>query len=182
VTEPRKPIFGFLWAKPDPNAPVDGAYRQVRPVRITGRGLVRVVVLVVTSALTVMLIGSALMAALISRELLPTIVAAAVGATLTFLILRGWVVGTYVSDEAVRIETTFRRREFAWPEVAGIEVLDCSVPFLGLPLNVEGRRSIIRTTGGESIPTHVYTTSPDLWLRVEAFDMARLRLERWGTP
>jgi hypothetical protein len=29
------------------------------------------------------------------------------------------------------------------------------------------------------LPTHVYGCSPDLWLRGEAFDMARLRLERW---
>jgi hypothetical protein len=33
--------------------------------------------------------------------------------------------------------------------------------------------------GGRRLGTHVYTASPDLWLRPEAFDMASLRLERW---
>jgi hypothetical protein len=180
VTEPRKPIFGFLWAKPDPDAPVDAAYHQVRPVRVTGRGLVRVVMLVVTSATTVMFVGSALMAAVVTGQLLPTVVAAAVGASLTFLILRGWVVGTYVSDDAVRVETTFRRRELAWQDVSGIEVVSEPVPLLGLPTRIMGRRSTIRLADGRSVPTHVYTASPDLWLRDEAFDIARLRLERWS--
>jgi hypothetical protein len=179
MSEPRKPIFGFLWPKPDPDAPVDGAFRQVRPVRITGRGLIRVLALVLISAVTVMGVGSAVMAALVSRELMPTILAGAVAATLTFIVLRGWVVGTYVSDEAIRIETIWRRREVTWGDVTAIEVEPGRSPLLGTPIRVRGLRSVIRTRSGVSIPTHVYTSSPDVWPGHEAFDMARLRLERW---
>jgi hypothetical protein len=180
MTEPRKPLFGFLWAKPDPLAPVDDDYRQVRPVRVTGRGLVRVAALVLLSALTVTLVGSALMAALVTGELIPTLIAAAVCATLTFLVLRGWIVGTYVSDDAVRVETTWRRRELPWNEVTAVVDDPGRTPFLGLPLRVRGRRSVLHTKAGERISTHVYTSSPDLWPRAEAFDMARLRLAHWA--
>jgi hypothetical protein len=38
---------------------------------------------------------------------------------------------------------------------------------------------IVRTADGRDLPTHVYESSPDLWLRPEAFDMARIRLDQW---
>ncbi len=180
MNEPRKPIFGFLWPKPDPDAPVDDAFVQVRPVRVVGRGPVRIVALGVLSAITVIGLGSALMSALVTGALVPTIVAAGVAATATFVLLRGWVVGTYVSDEAVRIETVLRRREVPWAEVASVDLVEGRCPFLGTPIWVSGSRSMLRTRTGVMIATHVYSTSPDLWLRAEAFDMARLRLEHWA--
>lgn len=180
MSEPRKPVFGFLWPKPDPDAPVDEAYHQVRPVRVVGRGLIRVIGLVLLSAITVVFVGSALMAAFVTGDLIATVIAGAIGATLTFLVLRGWIVGTFVSDDAVRIETTWRRREIPWREVASVDDAHGQVPFLGSPVHVAGRRSFLVMRSGERIATHVYTSSPDLWLRAEAFDMARLRLARWG--
>jgi hypothetical protein len=179
MTEPRKPIFGFLWAKPDPNAPVDSAYRQVRPVRITGRGPVRVLMLVTATALTVALAGSTVTAALDTRALLPTLLGAAVTATAIALVLRGWVVGTYVSDDAIRVETTVRRREVPWTSIGPTLTMDMPSPLLGLPWHVDAQRCVLRLVDGTTLATHVYTSSPDLWLRPEAFDMARLRLERW---
>jgi len=46
-------------------------------------------------------------------------------------------------------------------------------------VRARGRRTTVILTDGRRQATHVYTTSPDLWLRPEAFDMASLRLERW---
>lgn len=179
MSEPRKPIFGFLWPKPDPDAPVDGAYRQVRKVRIPGRGMLRVVVLLVATVLVVSLIGSAFMAGLAAPSLLAVAIGAAVAATALFLVLRGWVVGTFVTDAGISVDTTWRRTTLPWSQVAAIEVVRTRTPLLGLPVPMRGERCILRTRGGQSIPTHVYLASPDILFSEEAFDIARLRLVHW---
>jgi hypothetical protein len=182
VSEPRKPVFGFLWAKPDPDAPVDAAYHQVRPVRVMPRGPVRVVVLVFATAATVVFLATALIAALIAPALPAVLVSAAVAASACFLILRGWVVGTFVSDEAVRIESLFGRDEVPWSLIEAVACRPEPGPFLGIPLPIHGDRVSLALADGRRLGTHVYAASPDLWLRHEAFDMARLRLENWAGP
>jgi hypothetical protein len=179
MTEPRKPIFGFLWPKPDPAAPVDGAYRQVRRVRINPRGPVRVAVLMLGSITVTIVAATLVMAALTTTVTLATVAGGALVATGIVLVLRGWVVGTYVNDEAVTVETTWRRTSIPWASVRAITTQESPAPFLGLPVRVPSLRSVVTTSDGASLPTHVYACSPDLWLRPEAFDMARLRLERW---
>lgn len=179
MTEPRKPIFGFLWPKPDPNAPVDGAYRQIRRVRIVPRGPIRLAMLLIGSAVVAMAGASLMMAALTTAVTATTVIGSALVATTIALILRGWVVGTYVNDEGVTVETTWRRTRVPWTAVRTVTTQPCRAPLLGLPLTIQSIRSVVTTTDGDELPTHVYACSPDLWLRAEAFDMARLRLERW---
>lgn len=179
MNEPRKPLFGFLWPKPDPNAPVDGDYRQVRKVRITPRGPLRIAALAVASAVMVTTTASFVLSAVTAGLSPTTLIGAALAATMLVAILRGWVVGTYVTDEAIAIDRTWSRDVLPWSDVIDIECQEQSAPFLGLPLPVRALRSTVRAADGRRIPTHVYATSPDLWLRPEAFDMARIRLERW---
>lgn len=179
MTEPRKPIFGFLWPKPDPDAPVDAAFRQVRKVRIPGRGVLRVVVMFVATVLTVSLIGSALMSGLAVPSLPAVIIGAAISATALVLVLRGWIVGTFVTDAVVSIDNTWRRTTLPWSEVRAIEVAAARVPLLGLPIPVRGQRCIVCAHDGRRIPTHIYTASPDVLFSAEAFDIARLRLVHW---
>ncbi len=179
MTEPRKPIFGFLWPKPDPDAPVDGAYVQQRPVRITRRGPFRLIGLGVTGLVLVTIIGSALLAGIGGGLSIGTFVVAAVAGTGLVLVLRGSVVGTLVTDDHVVVETMLRSTEIPWREVASVTTDELGTPFLGLPIPVPGRWTVLHLTDGTAVRTHVYSTSPDLWLRPEAFDMARLRLEHW---
>jgi hypothetical protein len=179
MTEPRKPIFGFLWPKPDPDAPVDGAYRQVRLVRISPRGPVRLATLVLGSIVVTMVAASLLMASLTTAFTVATVAGGALVATAIVLLLRGWVVGTYVNDDGVTIETTWRRTSIPWASVVTITTQSGPAPFLGLPIRVTSQRSFVTRTDGTSLPTHIYACSPDLWLRDEAFDMAQLRLQRW---
>jgi hypothetical protein len=179
MTEPRKPIFGFLWPKPDSDAPVDGAYRQVRRARITPRGPIRLATLLIASAVVAMAGASLMMAALTTAVSVATVIGGALVATAIMLILRGWVVGTYVSDDAVTVETTWRRVTVPWDDVRAITTERCRSPFLGLPVHVASTRSVLTLADGSTLPTHVSSCSPDLWLRAEAFDMASLRLERW---
>ena len=180
MTEPRKPIFGFLWPRPDPSAPVDGAVHQVRPIRVSPRGPIRLVVLFVGTVFTVLFIATSVMAAVVAPYPPAVIVSAVIGATACFLILRGWVVGTFVSDQALRVETVLSRAEVPWSRVATMDTRASAGPFLGLPLPVSGHRVFATLEDGTRVGTHVYTGSPDLWLRPEAFDVARLRLENWS--
>lgn len=182
IEQPRRPIFWFLWPRPDPNAPVDGEYSQVRAVRISPRGPVRLAALVVGAAVEVVVMGTAVLSALGSGLGAFALVGAAVAASGLFLLLRGWVVGTYVTDAVVRIETTFRRQALPWTQVSAIRTQSVTCPFLGLPIPVPASRVMVVDQAGHAVGTHVYTTSPDYWLRAEAFDMAALRLGRWRDP
>jgi hypothetical protein len=179
MNQPRKPIFGFLWPKPEPGAPVDGAYRQTRPVRVSARGPLRVAMLVLGSLAVVIVAGTSMMAAVATGFSVATVVSAAVVASGVFLVLRGWVVGTYVSDDALLVETTWRRMVLPWPEVTRLDRISTRVPLAGVPVPVRGERVIAVDAAGRLVPTHVYSTSPDLVLRPEAYDMAALRLQRW---
>lgn len=181
MTPPRKPIFGFLWPRPDPDAPVDAAYRQVRKVRITPRGPVRLAVLIVGSVGLTLATTSAILSGVVTGFSFATVIGAAVSASALALVLRGWVVGTFVTDVAVTVETTWRQSVVPWTAVRSVATEPARMPVLGLPIRVPGRRTVIHLGDGRVLPTHVYTASPDLWLRPEAFDMASLRLERWGT-
>ena len=179
MTEPRKPIFGFLWPKPDPHAPVDGDYRQVRRVRVSPRGPIRIAALTLSAVLLTIVTGLSIVASA-STGLSPlTVLASALSASALVLVLRGWVVGTYVTDLGVTVETTWRHRAVPWQDVSTIVTESRRCPLLGLPIPVPADRSVLHLTDGTVLATHVYSVSPDLWLRPEAYDIARLRLERW---
>ena len=179
MSAPRKPIFGFLWPSPDPDAPVDAAYRQVRGVRVTPRGPIRVLGLVAATLLTISAMGAMLMAAL-AMPLSPfTFAGSALVAAALVAVLRGWVVGTYVNDDGVVVETVLRRSAVPWAQVEGLTVRSDGCPFLGTPVRRRATRAFLACRDGRSIATHVYSTSSDLWLRPEAFDMAVLKLGRW---
>ena len=180
MNEPRKPIFAFLWPSPDPNAPLDGAYRQVRGVRISPRGPIRIAALVIATLASVAAMGSMLMSALTMAASPLTLIESAIVALVLVAALRGWVVGTYVNDEGVVVETVLRRTQVPWADVRGVVERTNRSPLLGSPVRVRARRLVIECVDERMIATHVYSTSPDLWLRPEAFDMARLRLERWA--
>ena len=179
MNEPRKPIFGFLWARPDPQAPVDGAYRQVRPVRISPRGPIRLVTLLVGAAGVAVTTGTVVLGAATTSLTPITVAAGALAATSLVLLLRGWVVGTYVTDDHLVIETTWRRTRLTWAQVARLDDETRRCPFLGIPLGVPARRIVVVDDSGAIHGTHVYSTSPDYWLRPEALDIAVLRLGRW---
>jgi hypothetical protein len=140
---------------------------------------VRLATLLLGSVLLTIGASAIVMASLLTAVTIATVIGAALVASGIVLVLRGWVVGTYVSDDAVTVETTWRRTTVPWSDVRAVTTQDVRAPFLGLPVPVAAMRSLVTTTDGRTLPTHVYSCSPDLWLRAEAFDMARLRLERW---
>jgi len=181
MRRPQRPIFGFLWPAPDPHAPVDDDYRQTRLVRVTPRGPIRLLVLALATVVTVFLLTAALLTAIAAPLSAATFVSAGIAATCVVLVLRGWVVGTYVNDDGVVVDTVIRRRSVPWSAVARVACLDGRARLLGTPLQVPGRRVVLLTTSGQTVETHVQSTSPDLLWRPEAFDVARDRMENWSS-
>lgn len=153
---------------------------QVRPLRIPRRGPFRWALLLLGTVTLAITTGSAILAALVAPMTPGTFLGAAVSATALLLILRGWVVGTYVNDAGVSVDTMWRRRFVEWSAVTATSCVDSTTPLLGLPVRIRGRRVIVTLSDGSSLATHIYSTSPDLYLRPEAFDMACRQWENWA--
>ena len=182
MNEPRKPIFGFLWPKPDPNAPVDGAYRQVRRVRITPAR------------------------SRPARDAVPRLRRRRHGERLAhhggahhrgLRRHRGRRRAGGLGDRAhpaglggrhlrQRRGRSPSRPPGAVPRSRGRRcgrspARPCRAPFLGLPVRVATTRSMVTTTDGATVATHVYGCSPDLWLRARGprHGARGCALERW---
>ena len=174
MTEPRKPIFGFLWPKPDPDAPVDGAYRQVRRVRISPRGPVRLAALVLGSIAVTMVAASLVMAALTTAFTVATVVGGALVAT-GDRPHPAWVGGGHLRQRRGRDD-----RDDVAPHLDPLGVgpgdhdAGGPAPFLGLPVRVPSLRSVVTTSDG-AIPA-------DARLRLLARPVAAGRGLRHGPP
>ncbi len=163
--EHPRPILGFLWPRPDPSAPVDEAYVQVRLVRVPTRGPLRIALLVTGTAGLTMLTGSALSAAIGTSWVLLFPVSALI-ATFLVLLLRCWSVGTYVNDAGIAVQRLLGTDSARWAQVR--DVVD------------ESGVVIVTLRDGRRFSTHISRRSLDLIGRAEAYDMAKLALQRWG--
>jgi hypothetical protein len=160
----RRPIFGFLWPDRTPTA-LDGDYVQERLIRIPTRSAVTLIVLMLASLLLVSLAGSAIIAAAATSWLL-VIPVAVILATLTVLMLRAWTIGTYVNDAGIAVQRLLRTVAARWDDVEAVYEQD--------------GRVIVRTRSGRAFDTTISLRSLDILGRREAYDMAKLALQRWG--
>ncbi|NQW71120.1 MAG: PH domain-containing protein [Actinobacteria bacterium] len=129
------------------------------------RGPLRIALLVTGTAGLTMLTGSALSAAIGTSWVLLVPVSALI-ATFLVLLLRCWSVGTYVNDAGIAVHRLFRTDSARWPEVR--DVMD------------ESGSVIVTLRDGRRLSTHISRRSLDLIGRAEAYDMAKLALQRWG--
>lgn len=157
-----KPIFGFLW--PERRGPLDEHARQTRMLRIPGRGPLRITWLLAITLFAVPFAGSVVLGAM-SVGWFMVILSSVVLATLIVLILRAWVVGTYVNDDGFAIQRMFRADVGRWADVWQCEVNDGTL--------------VLRLVNGQALPTLIRTSDLDFLGRPTAFDMAVLRFERW---
>lgn len=158
----QRPIFGFLW--PDRNEPLDHDAQQRRMVRIPGRGPLRLLMLIASTIGVVALSGAVLLAAS-QVGWVAVIFGGFVVASLTVVVLRAWVVGTYVNDDGFAVQRLFRADVGPWRDVWGIEEHD--------------GRIVIHLATGARVPTHIARQSLDLLARPTAYDIAVLRFQRW---
>lgn len=160
----HRPILGFLWPDRGPAA-VDGDYVQERMIRVPARGAATFTVLALASLLLVSVAASAIIAAASTSWLL-VIPVSVILATLTVLMLRAWTVGTYVNDAGIAVQRLLRTVSARWDDVAAVYEEDARV--------------IVRTRAGRAFETTIAKRSLDILGRNEAYDIARLQLQRWG--
>lgn len=181
--EPRRPIFWFLWPRPDPHRPLDGDVVQTRWVRVTRQGPWRLAFLI---PFTLLVVVTALLGVFASvfqpdtgSRVFAALLTASIAVAVIWLVMRAWVVGTYVNDAGVRITRTFTAVLVPWEHVLEIYRGPGRARFLGLPFHVQAVRVDLVLDDGEVVRTDLTSVSPDLWGRPEAFDMASSRLRRW---
>jgi hypothetical protein len=185
MSEPqRRPIFWFLWPRPDPHAPVDGDVRQTRWVRVCRQGPWRLAMLVPLTLLAVSLAASVVLAvATTGGETMQRIAVLVVVGIVTglglALMLRAWVVGTYVNDHGAKVSRLVSAVAVPWSRVDAIHRGPGRALLFGLLWRTDAVRVDLVLDDGTVLPTHVTSVSPDLLGRPEAFDMASLRLVRW---
>ena len=87
-------------------------------------------------------------------------------ASFLVLLLRCWSVGTYVNDAGIAVQRLLGTDSVRWAQVR--EVMD------------ESGLVIVTLRDGRRLGTHISRRSLDLIGRPEAYDMAKLAVQRWG--
>lgn len=164
MREQPKPVFGFLWPKPDPDAPVDDAYRQTRLVRVPRMGVVHGFLLAAVTVAVAVLFSGQLLAA-IGSPVWVMLVTSALVAVVGVLLARAWVVGTYVNDNGFAVRRMLSTTRGAWAEVAAIED--------------DGRRMWLVLRDGARVRTQIAHRGIDVLGSDETYDAARLQLKHF---
>lgn len=159
----QRRIFAFLWPDP-PTGPLDGNARQVRLVRASPRGPLRVVLLgiLTLAAFTVALVGALLIVS--SPSVTGGLILLCVLAPLLALTARAWQLGTYVNDEGVRVIRLFSTVGLLWSDVEAVVDTAGCVSLVG---------------DGRTVPTHVRRMGLDHLGSPQSYDIARDRIANW---
>lgn len=160
----RKPLLGWLWPERTPG-PLDAQAVQTRMLRVPHRSLLRILLLSAASLVVVVIAASSILAAASASWLL-VIPMAVVIATAIVLVLRAWTVGTYVNDDGIAVQRLLRTIGARWSDVAS--VID------------DNGRVVVHTRNGTVFDTTLARSSIDILWRAEAYDMAKMQLQRWG--
>ena len=171
--EAPKPVFGFLW--PGPATPVAG---QDRWLRITPRGPWRLGFLILCSLALLSLVPPALVALVAAPSIYAAAVIAVVALPASALLARGWVAGCYAKDSGIKVATVLRTTYAPWSSVVDVRTIEGRCRWLGTPLRIGGSRVVVTTESGP-VETGVCSSSPDAWLRPQAWDIARDRVFTW---
>ena len=170
----RKPIFNFVWVRPLHTPP-----EQIRFIRVGHRGIFRVIVLALgTLALAAM--SSISIAYLITtRNPIQSVLLAALLATLSVVVFRGWIVGTYVNDHGIKIIRVLTTDAIPWSFVQGVERVSTVWNFAGIPIGLKTPRVVIRERDNSITPTHIYVGSIDGIFTTNALATLQSMITRW---
>lgn len=158
----RSPLISW-WPRPAEPVPADELASQDRLIRIPGRGPARLAVLVFLT-LTWAATGSAMLLASVTSQLPTVIATAAVLATASVVVMRAWVLGTYVNDHGYVVRRCWRTCRGSWSEVVQIDASNDRVILVGS----SGR-----------VPTHLHRWSVDILGSTERLQAATDQLRRW---
>lgn len=104
-------------------------------------------------------------------------------ATITVLVLRGWMLGTFVNANGFKIVTLLNTKSGLWKYEYGVEIKKTTWRLLGLPIGIRSQR-VVFTVPMNTVPmnTHIYLGSVDGIFTHERFDILFLLLRRWSAP
>lgn len=170
----RKPIFGSVWRYPeaDPH----------RLQRVGRRGFLRLAVLVPLTLLLVSLLSISIVYATTGISLSEAMIIGFFLASATVLVLRGWMLGTFVNGNGFKIVTLLNTISGLWEHRYHVETQSSSWKLAGVPIGITSQRVVLISHDGQSIHTHVYRGSVDGIFTRERFDVLFRLLQRWSTP
>jgi hypothetical protein len=170
----RKPIFGSVWRYPqaDPQ----------RLQRVGRRGFLRLAVLVPLTLLLVSLLSISIVYATTGISLSEAIIIGFFLASATVLVLRGWMLGTFVNGNGFKIVTLLNTNSGLWKQHYQVETESTVWKIAGVPIGITSQRVVLTSNDGRQINTHIYIGSVDGIFTHERFDVLFRLLQRWSTP
>ena len=170
----RKPIFGFLWTNSS-----EISTNQSRFLRVGRRGIIRLGILV-TSTLVLLSVATISTGYLLtSNAIIESFLIGAMVATSSVLVLRGWILGTYVNDTGIKIVRTLSTRVVPWTDVEDVHKTLAAWRLLSIPIGLRSHHVVLRTKQNELIPTHVYKGSIDGLFTDDSVDILQSLITRW---
>jgi hypothetical protein len=170
----RKPIFGSVWRYPEAD--------PQRLQRVGRRGLLRLAVLVPMTLLLVSLLSISIVYATTGISLSEAIIIGFFLACTTLLILRGWMLGTFINGNGFKIVTLFNTISGHWKHDFQVETKSTLWKLAGVPIGIRSQRVVFLSSSGREIHTHIYFGSVDGIYTRERFDVLFGLLHRWSAP
>ncbi len=170
----RKPIFGFVWrySETDPQ----------RLQRVGRRGFLRLAVLVPITLLLFSLLAISIVYATTGISLSEATIIGFFLASATVLVLRGWMLGTFVNGNGFKIVTLLNTFSGQWKHHYEVEAKPTTWKIVGVPIGVSSQRVVVISNDERQIGTHIYIGSVDGIFSREKFDILFRLLQRWSTP
>jgi len=170
----RKPIFGAVWRYPESD--------PQRLQRVGRRGILRLAFLVPMTLLLVSILAISIVYAATGISLLEALIIGFFLASFAILVLRGWMLGTFVNGNGFKVVTLFTTTSGLWESHYHVESESTVWKLAGIPIGMRSQRVVFVPPQGRRIPTHVYIGSPDTIFTRERFDVLFQLLRRWSIP
>jgi hypothetical protein len=170
----RKPIFGAVWRYPETD--------PQRLQRVGRRGFLRLAVLVPLTLSLVSLLAISIAYAATGISLAEAMIIGFFLATATVLVLRGWMLGTFVNGNGFKIVTLLKTTSGLWKQRYRVESRSTLWRLAGIPIGIRSEGVVLISDQGREIPTHVYIGSVDTIFTRERLDVLFQLLRRWSTP
>ena len=170
----RKPIFGSVWRYPETD--------PQRLQRVGRRGFLRLAVLVPLTLVLVSLLAISIVYATTGIAVSESILIGFVLASATVLILRGWMLGTFVNGNGFKVVYLLNSSSGLWKNHYQVETKSIPWKLAGVPIGIKSPRVVLVSNDGSQIQTHIYIGSVDGIFTHERFDILFRLLRRWSTP
>lgn len=136
----RKPIFGAVWRYPEPDL------RRLQ--RVGRRGLLRLALLVPLTLAVVSLLAIGVVYATSGIPLTEAVLIGFVTASISVLVFRGWMLGTFVNGNGFKIVTLLTTNSGHWRDSYLVELQQATWTILAIPIGLRSRRVVLNPASG----------------------------------